>query len=110
MRQLLKSIWSWLKKNWKWVLFPVGLLLVVFTALQAVRSHGRDEEPTDLPDPEKPVIDVIDAVEERDQKLAELEQKHRDRIQELAEDQRKELEELKDKPTEEIVRWFDNLQ
>lgn len=108
---VLTKIWGWLKRNWKWVLFPVGLLMFIGGIIIAATSRD-----TDIPDPpdfgkegEDLAKEIAEAAAERDRQLEELRVKNQQRLEQLDADQQKELEELKDKPLEEVVSWFDNL-
>lgn len=100
----------WIKKYWKWVLFPIGILLAVGGFLAG--RFGKPEPPTP-PDFGKDGEEALDAVEEadrrRDERLAELREKNQARLEELSKDQQEELEELEGKPIEEVVAWFDKL-
>jgi hypothetical protein len=108
---VLKKVWAWLKRNWKWILFPVGLLMFIGGIIIAVKSRDTDTPPPpDFGDEVDTLRDRITAANaERDRKLEELRQKNHERLTQLSGDQQKELEELKDKPLEEVVAWFDQL-
>lgn len=105
----LKKAWDWLKKYWKWILFPIGILLLVGGIIAKIIRP----DPPPGPDFSKDGDDALDAIEEanrrRDLKLAELEEKNKQRLEQLSSDQQKEYEELKDKDLEEVVAWFDRL-
>ena len=105
----VKKAWDWLKRHWQWVVFPVGLGALLLSIL--VGASRRKTPPTaDLaPAGEEAVEAILAATETRDQKLAELEEAHRERLVELSKDQRKELQELREKELEEVVAWFDKL-
>jgi hypothetical protein len=105
------KVWPWLKRNWKWVIFPIGLLSLLL-GVQVVASSLRDfaEPPEGLDEKAREALRKLRTQElEHDRKVAELEQEHKERLQELSDDQQSELEELQDKPIKEIVSWFDNL-
>lgn len=108
---VVAKVWGWLKRNWKWILFPVGFLVFVGGILIAAKSRDTDSLlPPDLGEEGEDLADeILVAVAERDRQLEELLVKHHERLEELDGDQRKELEELKKKPLEEVVLWFDNL-
>lgn len=108
MTLVFYKIWEWLKKYWKWIIFPVGLLGLLAAALS--RGIVDNILPPDLTDAHDDFVGKVEeANKERDQKLEELKEQHEERLQELAEDQKEELEELKEKPLKEVVQWFDNL-
>lgn len=105
----MQKVWAWIKKYWKWVLFPIGILGLVFSAAMAARWKP-DPNPTPVPDPVPEALDELErAAAERKAKLEELERKHQARLEQLSIDQRAEYEALKDKPIEELTAWFDNL-
>lgn len=105
------KVWSWLKKYWKWLLFPIGLagLVVAFFAGKAC----------DPPEPTPPDLgeageDALDDVEEanrlRDERLEELRAEHHERLKDLTEDQAEELKELRERPVDDVVAWFNRLR
>jgi hypothetical protein len=108
----LKKAWEWIKKYWKWLLFPVGILAAIISFVIG-RSSRDTIPPTPIPDLGKEGEEALEvakkAAEERDAKLAELRAKHQARLEQMDVEQKKQLEELKDKPLEEVVSWFDNI-
>ena len=110
MSWLKNKAWPWLKKNWKWVLFPIGILMAIATA-SAVSSAVRDFPPPDDLDDEtqEHLKRLRTADQKRNEALVELEQKKHEELRNLSQEQNKELEALRRAPTEEVVRWFDNL-
>lgn len=106
------KVWAWLKKYWKWLLFPIGIIgaLVAFAAGRS----GRPTRPaTPVPNLDPP-IDALHETQEadrrRDEQLHKLEAEHQTRLEQLTDDQRKELEALKTAPIEEVTAWFNSLQ
>lgn len=108
---LTTRAWPWLKKNWKWVLFPVGVLLALNTVLFArAILEAYAEPPRDLDEKTRKALKELRNAElVRDQKIAELEVRNVERLRELSAEQRVELEELQDKSLEEVAAWFDHL-
>lgn len=107
---LLLKIWGWVKKYWKWVLFPIGIISVLIAYFVGKSKQPVVTQSPDLGDAGNDAIDAAEAaVRERDRKLEELRLKNAERLQQLSADQTKELEELKSKPIEEVVAWFDRL-
>jgi hypothetical protein len=105
------KFWPWLKKYWKWVLFPVGILMAIGAAIvgsKVIDEVEPDQKKLDDAD-DKRDQRIAEADAERDAKLQELAEKHQARLEEISGDQEKELEELTEKPIEEVVAWFDNL-
>lgn len=103
--------WPWLKRNWKWVLFPVGILALLFgTGVAAATIKEYAEPPDDLDEKMRETLKRLRKSElEHDKKVYELEQKHKEHLRQLTDAQQKELEELQGKPLEEVVTWFDRL-
>lgn len=93
--------WEWLKKNWKWVLFPVGILLAILgfrrkpdvLAPSLVEADGVLER-------EDTKADIVkaQALADRDKKITEVTQKHDAVISKLTEEQRKEADSLQEDP------------
>ena len=107
---LLSRIWSFLRKYWKWILFPVGVLSLIVTVLSS-----RSTLPIGV---NKDILIGIEndknaklkkAVAERDTKLKQLAEEHKERLDTLSEQQEEELQSLTEKPIEEVVAWFDKL-
>jgi regulator of protease activity HflC (stomatin/prohibitin superfamily) len=42
--------WPWLKANWQWVLFPIGILLLVLEVLSKMRPQVVTIDPTEKAD------------------------------------------------------------
>ena len=103
--------WTWFKKHWKWVVFPVGILLAVATAVTTTALVSQyAEPPRDLDEKTREALRKLRNAEVvRDQKIAELEVLNHERLQEMSDEQQGELEELQDKPLGEVVTWFDSL-
>ena len=110
MTLILWKIWGWLKMNWKWILFPVGLLMSLGGVLIAIRTREQVILPEYDSDHDQELIETIgEARVVKDMQLKELKRKHHLRLKKMSDEQRKELEELNDKSSEEIAKWFDNL-
>jgi len=107
---MLKA-WTWFKKYWKWIIFPVGILLAIATATTTVALVSQyAEPPRDLDEKTREALKKLRNSElVRDQKIAELEVRNHERLKEMSDEQQTELDELQDKPLEEVVTWFDNL-
>lgn len=108
---LTTKAWPWIKKNWKWVLFPIGIAVAIMTAVTTASLLAQyAEPPRDLDEKTREALKKLRNAEVvRDQKIAELEQRKVERLKELTEDQQAELDELRDRPLKEVVTWFDNL-
>ena len=108
----LGKVWNWIKKYWKWILFPVGIIIVVVSYIVGRLSRGAPPPapPTDFGrEGEEALEAAARAAAERDAKLVELRAKHQARLEQMDAEQKQQLEELKDKSLEEVVSWFDGL-
>lgn len=106
----LTKAWTWCKKHWKWIIFPVGILSVVAAGMAAALAGQYAEPPRDLDEKTRESLKKLRKAElVRDQKIAELEVRNHERLKDLSEDQQSELEGLQDKSLEEVATWFDTL-
>lgn len=107
----MSKVWEWLKKNWKWIVFPIGVLLSVLGWFLWWRGKPKDDNTTTTTDEaaDQALKDTVKAQEEKDQALKELEEKHGQKLATMSEEQRKEFEEVKKKPIEEVATWIDRL-
>lgn len=107
---LLNRIWSFLRKYWKWILFPVGVLSLIATVLssRSALPIGVDENILIGIENDKNAK-LKEAAAERDVKLKQLAEEHKERLDTLSEQQEEELQSLTEKPIEEVVAWFDKL-
>lgn len=102
---VLKKVWEWLKKYWKYILFPVGIVI----GLVAMAGRRKvDVIAPELLDAEKKKRQIDqearEELEKADQKrrreIEEIEQQHTATIQELTDEQQQKLEELRENPDE----------
>lgn len=107
----LKAAWNWIKRNWKWILFPVGLVSLLVSALVGAKAfHDANPDREDLDTIDEDLERAAEeAMRERDKKLVELAEKHKSRLDTLSSEQERELEELTERPIDEVVMWFDQL-
>jgi hypothetical protein len=98
----LKAL-PWLKKYWKWLLFPIGIL--IFIAGYVVRPkpkvlsselHGAGDTKREADD--KAAEKTDEARAKRDERLAEVEKDHAKTVAKLTRKQRDQLEELREDP------------
>lgn len=101
----------WLKKNWKWVLLPVGLASLLASSRAVSKAWMLySEPPIDLEDKTRETLRKLRQREvEHDKQVAELEHAHQERLRDLSDEQQKSLEKLQGKPIKEVVSWFDKL-
>jgi hypothetical protein len=107
----MSRVWGWFKKHWKWVVFPVGILLAVLGWFLWWRSRPGDDDTTTTTDSaaDGAVKDTNDAVDNRDEAVRELEKKHSAKLEAMTEEQKSEFEDVKKKDIDEVAKWIDNL-
>ena len=104
----MKKVWAWLRKNWMWVLFPIGILMTVICyVVWGPRPKPPDTTTDDAAN--RAVDDVINAEVDKTEAIKELEKRNNERLAKMTEDQQKEYDKLKDRPIEEIASWIDKL-
>lgn len=111
--ETLKKIWAWLKANWKWLLFPVGIALFI------IGRFSRSPELVTI-DPTKKADDR--AKVERERREAELaaeqarlrerldavHRENADKLKTLTEEQMGQAAELEQDP-EKLNEWLRSL-
>lgn len=101
---MLCKIWGWLKKYWKWLLFPVGIVLGILALVNKDRIKD-----VVAPEAVKAEEDRIkhelearkraeQAEQERKAAVEELERRHADTLEKLTEGQKAQVEELRENP------------
>lgn len=101
-------MWDWLKKYWKWIVFPVGLFGLIVSYF--VGRNANQEFQFEIVGGGSEVVEkLVSAQRARDDKLIELAEVHKERIKNLSEDQEEELSGLSEKPIEEVVAWFNKF-
>lgn len=102
-------MWIWLKKYWKWILFPIGIV----SLLLAWKSRDKGPELPDTGTTDEAADEAMEAYKaaarEYQEKVREVHKKAEERLKDASEEQLKEYEEIKDKPIEEIAKWIDDL-
>lgn len=101
----LGKVWAWLKKNWKYILFPIGILVAIFTLLGKRKQNvvapelvGAEEKK--IKARRKADKKLKKADEERTVTLEEVEKEHSTTIAKLTRAQRDKVKELKEDPDE----------
>jgi hypothetical protein len=102
---MLVRVWVWLKANWRWLLFPAGLLVflagwltrsrstpvVVSPALQeAAQAAARAGEEADR--------QAAGAARVRDERVRQIEVEHAEALKKLTDAERAQVRELQDDP------------
>lgn len=100
----MSTAWAWVKKNWKWLLFPIGILLFVIGKVSAKKSYRVinpelvDAEKTKRKAREESEAKNLEAKKERDKRLAEVVEAHDTKLQNLTAEQNEKVDELRDDP------------
>jgi hypothetical protein len=97
------KVWAWLKANWKWLLFPVGLLVLGYElyarrkpdvispgSVAAAAAAAKAQELA--------AKKAAEAEAARAKRVEELKKVHDDTIQKLTDEQKAHVEELVDDP------------
>jgi hypothetical protein len=105
------KIWTWIKKYWKWIVFPIGILGAILGWFLWWRSKPKDDVDSSTTDAaaDQALSDTVEAQEERDKKMQELEEKHSEKLATMTDEQRQEFEDVRKKPIDEVAAWIDNL-
>jgi len=105
------KVWEWLKKNWKWIVFPVGICLALLGwYLWWTKSPPDDVNSSTTNDAaDQAIKDTNDAIDNKEKALEELEEKHGEKLAAMTDEQRAEFEEVKKKPIDEVASWIDSL-
>ena len=102
MTAFLAKAWEWLKKNWMWVLLPVGLLLLVFGVLKprpkVIGSQLHDAAVAANKARAEADKRAAEAAAARDAEVKRIEAEHAESIKKLTDSQKKTVEELRTDP------------
>ena len=106
----MRKVWEWLKKNWKYLLFPLWILSLI---LVWVLSGGKAKPPLSGTSDQaadsalKAKDDAIQQLRERDAQIA---QQLEEKLRNASKEQIEELKKMKDKPLDEVAKWVDSIQ
>lgn len=107
----IHAVWAWLRKYWKWLLFPVGISMAAASYIAGSLSRSRpviSGTPTEVA-AQKLFEQVVKSQANRDAKLEDLKKQHADKLVNISKEQQEEMEKLRHKNIEEVVAWFDQL-
>lgn len=101
MTWLTLKAWPWLKKNWMWVVFPIGILVFIATYRKlpdiiSSETIGAGNVKRDAD--EKAEEKTEEAKAEQKAALEKVKKEHAGTIAKLTRKQRDQLEELRDDP------------
>jgi hypothetical protein len=93
----------WLKKNWRWLVLPVGIALFLAGYLIRKKPKVLAPEMVGASEVERNATDdaaaaVAAAVKEKDERLAEIEKEHAATLEKLTDGQRAKVKELHEDP------------
>ena len=100
----LTKAWEWTKKNWKWLLFPIGVTLFLLGKVSqrslppvlAPELVGAEEER--IKANEEAEEEKVEAKVEKEKKIEAVEKEHAETIKALTDEQAEKVVELKDDP------------
>lgn len=101
---------DWFKRNWVWLLFPIGLAGLIgsyFIGRRKPASHPADDTLDMAVD--GALYQTAKAVRERDAAIDALEKQSAQKLSMLSDEQRKEYELVKEMPVSQIAEWIDKL-
>lgn len=104
------KIWSWLKKWWKWLLFPIGILLFVLSLRRktttVVVSNGHATDLAIKTHDAQVAQQVAAAEAKAAAELKKIEEQHKETLEKLNDAQRLKYDELKKQGPKEINAWL----
>ncbi len=97
--------WPWLKKNWKWILLPVGILLAIIQLMPRKRTLQASSELAGAAEVEREAEEeakeeIFEAMVKKDESLKAIDKKHAEVIEKLTEEQKGKVELLREDPEE----------
>jgi len=107
----MRRVWEWLKKNWKYLLFPLWALSLILVWVIGGGSRslfpvsGTTDQAAD--DAMKAKDEAIRQFRER---LDQVAQQIETKLRNASKEQLDEFKEMKDKPLDEVAKWVDNIQ
>jgi len=106
----MRKAWAWLKKNWKYLLFPLWVLsLILVWVLSGGKAKpsisGTSDQAAD-----EAVKAKDEAVQQFRDRLDQLAKMLEEKLQSASKEQLDEFKKLKDKPLDEVAKWVDNIQ
>lgn len=111
--ETLKKIWEWLKLNWKWLLFPIGIALFILGKLSS-RGGGSTIDPVVKADERAKVEEDLRKTELAEEskklqdRLTEVHTTHVEKLKVLTEEQLQQAADLEDDP-EALNSWLNTL-
>ena len=106
----MHKVWEWLKKNWKYLLFPLwALSLILVWVLGGGKAKPTISGTTDqVADAAlKAKDEAIQQLRERDAQIA---QQVEEKLRNASKEQIAELKKMKDKPLDEVAKWVDSIK
>lgn len=106
----MRKVWEWLKKNWKYLLFPLWVLSLI---LMWVLSGGKVKLPisgTSDQAADEAVKAKDEAIQQFRDRLDQLAKLLEEKLQGASKEQLDEFKKLKDRPIDEVAKWVDSIQ
>jgi len=110
----MTKIWSWLKKYWKWILLPVGIILFLLslrkTKVVAIPvDTGAATEAAIKKHEEELKRREEEAKAKADAELKKIEEEHKAALDKLDQEQRKQYDILKKGDPQKLTDWLLSL-
>lgn len=110
----MTAVWSWLKRNWYWVVLPVGILLVLWRLLRGERRGGvvvvhdpRASTDRAIETHDSALADREHAAEAHEEaEIKRIEAKHAATLEALSDAQRLRYDELKREGSKAATDWL----
>lgn len=104
------SLWSWIKKHWRWILFPVSIIGSILGWylwwLGREKRSGKVFVDVDI---DHALNDLARAQDERERALVELEKQYLGKLATMSNEDWQTYKSMRQKPIEEIAAWIDKL-
>ena len=105
----MHKIWAWLKKYWKWFIFPLWIVSMLIVWILRGGKPSIIMPPVNL-ELDQAMLEKDEAVKEFKAALDDLSRKTEERMKSASEQEVKVFKELKGKSLDEIAEWVDNLK
>jgi hypothetical protein len=106
----MKAWWNdkakpWLKRNWKWIVLPVGVLMAILQLIPRRRVLQASSEIAGAAKVErdakgKATAAIVEATVTKEEAIKVIEEEHEETIKELTDAQKGKVERLREKPDE----------
>ncbi len=107
MRYKMK-IWVWLKENWKWIIFPIGIIGFILNLFFWQRPTPQNSDELDSAT-NNALNNLRKASDERGELIKVLGEKYTKKIHSMSVEQLVELKKIRKESPEVVANWIDRL-